>query len=235
MYSTISKNLLLRRFFYLLSVMQLHIPFVALACIVGFVILFNKGLPRPFSLLPFYLLLTLTIEIIGWRIGAQGKNNTIYYNFFSIFSLIFYSYFIYHLLTSRTIKTIIIVAAIIWPVIALINLIFVQGLHQFNTMTYAISSMLIIIFCVCFFFELFKKSEALNLKRNPGFWFVTGLLFFNACTLPLLGLANYIYQFSPVLINNFATILTILNILLYVLFTIAFLCRKSNYPKYTSS
>lgn len=213
--------------------MQVHIPFVALACLVGFIILFTKGLPRPFSLLPFYLLLTLAIEIIGWRLGAQGKNNTIYYNFFSIFSVIFYSYFIYKLLRTRAIKIIIFAAAVIWPLIALINLIFIQGLHQFNTMTYAISSLLIIIFCVCFFFELFKRPEALSLKTNPGFWIVTGLLFFNACTLPLLGLANYIYQFSPVLINNIQTILTILNILLYVLFTIAFLCRKNNYPKYT--
>jgi len=212
----------------------LHIPFIALSCLVGFVILYSKGLPGYLKFLPLYLLLTLSIEIIGWQLGQRNQNNTIYFNFFSLFSFIFYMYTLYSLLRAKLTRTLIIVAAIAYPLVALFNMIFIQGLHQFNTMTHDISSLLIIIFCVCFFFELFTRPEALNLKKNPGFWVVTGLLFFNACTLPLLGLANYIYQFSPAILPNFQAILTILNILLYVLFTIAFLCRSSLSRKYTS-
>ena len=203
----------------------IHIIFILISAIVGFFVLVKGNLPVYMKFLPVFLFLTFILEVIGWQLGQQGINNSIYYNFYSILTFIYYMYIIHQILRSGWVKRIIVICMIVYPIIALVNIFFIQGPHVFHTMTYSVGSLLTIIFCVYFFYELFRIPHSISLKVHPGFWIVTGLLFFNACTLPFIGLANYIYQFSPVLINNLQSILSFLNVLLYLLFTIAFLCR----------
>jgi len=205
----------------------IHIIFILISAVVGFIVLGKGGLPIYMKLLPFFLLLTFILEVIGWQMGLQGINNTIYYNFYSILFFIYYLYIIHQLLRSGWVKRILLFCMIGYPLLSMINIFFLQGPHVFHTMTYSVGSLLTIIFCVYFFYELFRIPHSINLKTHPGFWIVTGLLFFNACSLPFIGLANYIYQFSPLLISKLQFILSFLNILLYLLFTIAFLCRLS--------
>jgi len=205
----------------------IHIIFILISAIVGFFVLIKGNLPVYMKFLPAFLFLTFILEVIGWQLGQQGINNSIYYNFYSILTFIYYMYIIHQILRSGWVKRIIVICMIVYPVIALVNIFFIQGPHVFHTMTYSVGSLLTIIFCVYFFYELFRIPHSISLKKHPGFWIVTGLLFFNACTLPFIGLANYIYQFSPILINYLQSILSFLNVLLYLLFTIAFLCRIS--------
>ena len=222
------KNLPARRFFsFTFGDMELsvHHIFILISAIVGFILLINGNLPAYMRLLPFFLVLTLILELIGRQMGVRGINNTIYYNLFSILSFIYYWYIIHQILRSGLVKRILLFCMIGYPLLSLVNIFYIQGPHVFHTMTYSFGSLLTIIFCVYFFYELFRIPHSINLKTHPGFWIVTGLLFFNACTLPFIGLANYIYQFSPVLIKNLKFILSFLNVLLYLLFTIAFLCR----------
>ena len=205
----------------------IHIIFILISAIVGFIVLMKGGLPSYMKLLPFFLLLTFILEVIGWRMSQEGINNTIYFNFYSILFFIYYLFIIHQLLRSGWVKRILLYCMILYPLVSLMNIFFIQGPHVFHTMTYSIGSLLTLIFCVYFFYELFRIPHSINLKIHPGFWIVTGLLFFNACSLPFIGLANYIYQFSPLLISKLQFILSFLNILLYLLFTIAFLCRLS--------
>ena len=207
--------------------MPIHIIFILLSSLVGIFVSFRLTPPSYMRLLPYFLFLTFVVEVIGWQLGQQGINNAIYFNIFSIIFFLYYLYIIYQLLRSRIIKKILLGSMFVFPIVVLINILYVQGPHVFHTITYSIGSLFTIIFCVYFFYELFRIPYAINLKVHPGFWIVTGLLFFNVCTIPFIGLSNYIYQFSPVLINNFQFILSFLNVLLYLLFTIAFLCRIS--------
>lgn len=214
--------------------LPIHIPFIALATLAGLFMLFRMRLPLHLALFPFFLMFTIYIEVNGYLLGSKGINNTIYFNIFSIVGFDFYLYLIYHYIQSRIVKILIIIAAVSYTIVASVNLIFYQGLHQFNTLSYAFNSLLIIIFCGCFFFEVFTRQKAENLLRNPGFWIVTGLLIFTISTLPLLGLANFITQLSQNSLTIFQGILRISNVLLYLLFTIAFLCRINSIPKSTS-
>jgi len=202
-----------------------YIIVILISSIVGLVVSFRGNAPSYLKFLPYFLFVTFVLEVIGWQMGQQGINNAIYFNFFSLIFFIYYLYIIHQILRSAIIKRILLFCVILYPIIALINIFFIQGPHVFHTMTYSIGALLTIIFCVYFFYELFRIPHSITLKNHPGFWIVTGLLFFNTCSLPFIGLANYIYQFSPVLINNIQFILGFLNVLLYLLITIAFLCR----------
>jgi hypothetical protein len=209
-----------------------HIPFVIAAAIVGLVFWLIDSLPSYMKLLPYFLIITCLLELFAWRMVGKGFNTAIYYNFYSVLTFVYYWFIIFQLLRSGWVKRILIICMIVYPIAVLLNLLLLQGFFVFNTLTYSIGALISIIFCVYFFYELFRIPHSINLKKYPGFWIVTGIFFFNACALPFVGLANYIAQFSFVLINNLQFILRFLSVLLYVLFSIAFLCRIS-FRRYT--
>jgi hypothetical protein len=92
-------------------------------------------------------------------------------------------------------------------------------------MTYSLGCLLIVAFCIYYFWELFQQSHSITLSREPAFWICSGLLFYYACTFPIYGLTNLLERLPKVIIKNLLLIFDLLNIFLYLSFTIAFLCR----------
>ncbi len=97
----------------------------------------------------------------------------------------------------------------------------------FHTMTYCLGCLLIVIFCIYYFWELFQAPNSINLTRQPAFWICSGLLFYYACTFPIYGMLNFIDPAHPdmSLANKLVTMSTFIYIFLFLSFTIAFLCR----------
>ncbi len=177
--------------------------------------------------LPYILILTLIVEIIAWRLSEQGINNALFYNLFTVAYFIVYMHIIKRITVSPRVRKVIMATIFIYSVVALINIFFIQGKEVFHTITYSIGSLLVIGFCVHFFYELFKLPSSVDLKKYPAFWFVTALLFFYCCALPLAGLTNFIGEFAPAVVENLSSILEVINSLVYSLFTIALLCRRN--------
>ncbi len=113
---------------------------------------------------------------------------------------------------------------IAYPIVALINIFLIQR-NGFHTMTYALGCLLIIGSCIYYFWELFQRTLSINLSRQPAFWICSGLLFYYTCNFPLYGAVNLLKVLPKVILSNLLAILVLLNILLYLSFTIAFLCR----------
>ncbi len=174
---------------------------------------------------PPFLLATLIAEFFGSYLLSINKNNLWLYNFFTVFEFCFYLFVIRIIITNKKIKKAVVITLLFYLLIAVINIIFIQKMNAFHTVTYALGCLLIVGFCIYYFFELFKLPKSVNLKNNPAFWICSGLLFFYCCGFPLYGLTNYLSGISKLIIKNFFAIIVILNCFLYTLFTIAFLCR----------
>jgi len=177
------------------------------------------------KLFPPFLLATMAIEYAAIYLAAKNRSNLALYNFFTVFEFCFYMYVISLIITSKKVKKTIIVAMVLYTLISVINIIFIQEMRKFHTVTYAFGCLLIVATCVYYFFELFKLPKSPKLKNNPAFWICSGILFFYCCSFPLFGLSNFLSDISKLIIKNIYKIVTILNIFLYTLFTIAFLCR----------
>ena len=177
------------------------------------------------KLFPPFLLATIAIEYAAIYLAAKNRSNLALYNFFTVFEFCFYMYVISLIITSKKVKKTIIVAMVLYTLISVINIIFIQEMRKFHTVTYAFGCLLIVATCVYYFFELFKLPKSPKLKNNPAFWICSGILFFYCCSFPLYGLSNFLSDISKLIIKNIYKIVTILNIFLYTLFTIAFLCR----------
>jgi len=174
---------------------------------------------------PLFLLVVCIEESVSfYRQSIHVLNNLFYYNPYTILVCCFYFMTIYWIIRSKKVKKIIILLVILYPVVAAINILFIQK-NTFHTITYSIGGLIIVALCVYYFFELFQTTTNVNLLRQPSFWICCGLLFYYSCTFPLYGFNNLLASASLTVIKNLIFVFQILDVLLYLSFTIAFLCR----------
>lgn len=206
--------------------LPLYIYFIAISFLFSLTV-YIKSNRTPSYLLYFppFLIITLTIEVIGILLSHRHQPNVWLYNFFTVFEFCFYLLLVSFVISNRKMKRVLRFTSLLYAVAASYNIIFIQRLTAFHTFTYSIGCLLIVAACVYYFFELFKMPQAIQLKSSPAFWICSGLLFFYCCGFPLYGMFNFLSGISNLIIKNFYAIIIILNIFLYSLFSIAFLCR----------
>lgn len=214
-----------------MSFLPAYIYFIALSFVVSLFVFYKNQYPY-IRWFPYFLFASLATEFAGSYMYSKGVNNLYLYNFFTVCEFCFYLICISVIIHSTLVKRVILVTAVLYAVISFANIIFFQGMKAFHTVTYSLGCLIIVAACFYYFFELFRLSKSVKLMRNPAFWICSGLLFFYCCGFPLYA---FISLWSRVrwISNSFGSIITILNIFLYSLFTIALLCSKT--PKYTSS
>jgi hypothetical protein len=183
-------------------------------------------------LFPPFLFLTFLAESMAAYMGSIGENNLAIYNLFSLVEFSFYAWIISLVVQNEIAKRVVRIAFLVYLPIALINIIFIQKIKTLHTVTYSLGCLLITLCCVYYFLELFRYPKSVKLSRTPAFWICSGLLFFYACGFPLFALMHY-WQNIEMVVKNFDNILTTLNLFLYSMFIIAFLCIRAR--KYTSS
>ncbi len=195
---------------------------------IGFYGLFKKRFCFFYlKIFPFFLLISLIVELIGlYAIYIlKKKSNLFIHNPFTAFEFVFYMWLLRAIIRNKLVKNILLVLLLLYPIGAGINIYFFQGVNGFHSITYALGCLLIITFSSFYFFELFLIPEPVSLLIEPAFWICTGLLFFYSCTFPLFGLSNIVTSLPRIIINNIEIIINILNSLLYLMFSIAFLCK----------
>lgn len=212
---------------------SVYVYFIALSFLVSLTIYFSrKPIPFPIKLFPPFLGATLLVESTSQYLASKGVNNIALYNFFTTFEFGFYLYFISLVIHSSAAKKAIYATIVLYTLAAVINIRFYQGMKIFHSVTYSVGCLLIVIFCIYYFLELFRVSRSIKLKYNPTFWICSGLLFFYCCGFPLYAFINY-WSSIQIVVDSFDEIFNIVNSFLYLLFTIAFLCIRSR--KYTLS
>lgn len=195
-----------------------------ISLLVSSSLIFRRNSPKYLKVFPFFLLTTVIIEIIGWRLVVNGINATLLYNVFTTLEFEFYLFLLLNIIQNPRFRKVIFYCICFYPVLVATNISLIQ-VNTFHSITYAFGCLLIVAVCIYFFFELFQYPKSVDLKREPAFWICSGLLFFYCCSFPLFGLLNFLHDVSGVIMRNLASIVMILNILLYTSFIVAFLCN----------
>lgn len=214
---------------YLLSHLYYISPlFAAIAFLAGLTIFRGDRTPAYLKVFSAWLCVNLITEIISNYQSYHRINNVIFVDLITVFDFAFYIYFVREIIRSPRVKRILLYCLILYPAIFLVNILLIQGSEVFHSMTYALGCLLIICSCVFFLWEMFQRTYSVNLARQPEFWICCGLLFYYACTFPFYGTTNLVRTLPMVILRNLLFIFELLNILLYLSFTIAFLCRLRN-------
>jgi len=200
--------------------------FMGIALLASITLFFQRNTPLYLRLFPLFLLLTLSIEIIGDILSFHHKSNLFLSNPLTVLAICFYLFLLHQIIRSPKVKKIILFLLCIYPAIAFFNIFFIQKMLVFHTMTYSFGCLLIVVVCIYYFFELFQLTYTTHLLSQPSFWICSGLLFYFACSFPLYGLNNLVTRTASMeTIRNLTYVFTLLDVFLYSSFTIAFLCR----------
>ena len=212
-------------------------PYILALCVsfLASLTLYKRPVPSEsfLKLFPPLLLTTIGIEYWGYYLTVRDQNNMMLYNFFTLFEFLYYLIVISLIITSTKMRKAIMITLVLYTLIAVINILFIQDSKQFHSMGYSLGCLIIVTYCVYFFLELFRSPKSIKLANNPAFWICSGLLFFYCCGFPLWALAKYWVDISSVILEKFDQIVQILNVFLYSMFTIAFICIRTR--KYSSS
>ena len=204
----------------------IYFSILAIGFLASLSIYLEKNAPRYLQFFPPFLALTFAVEMTGYFMRIRHVGNILMYNFFTTFEFIFYFSILYFVINQPTIRKAILVSIWLYPLIALLNIFCFQGVKTLHTNTINLGAILIIVYCIVYFYELIKHTAHAKPLRASAFWICCGLLFFYTLTMPIMAAKGLNLLQRP----YYRLLMSTPNYLLYILFTIAFLCRIQ-YPK----
>jgi hypothetical protein len=213
-----------------MSFLPVYFYFIALSFIVSLIVYSSPG-HSYLKIFPPFLLATLAAEFAGSYLMYIHEPNTFIYNFFTAIEFVFYMFLVSLIIKNGKVKKIIRWCSLLYAIVSIGNILFFQGMEKFHTVTYSLGCLVIVIICIYYFLEIFSSPRSMKLSTDPAFWICSGLLFFYCCGFPLYAFLNFWAGFRWMR-KSFTDIVDILNIFLYSLFIISFLCSRTR--KYIS-
>jgi hypothetical protein len=181
---------------------------------------FNPVYMRSF---PIYCLVNVIVELLT-KLFPSIKGTD--YNIFTLFELLYFSYFLFKLIESKITKRVVQILNSFFIFYFIVSII-KNGVNISSTPFVLFESIILIIPCIIYFKELFKKLNIVNIRREPSFWMVTGILFYFFILIPTILLsAYYYYQNMNDVAGSLYAISNYSQLISYVLFIIAMTCRR---------
>lgn len=167
-----------------------------------------------------YVILSLLTDFTN---GSFEDNSQIKFYFFSFFTVVEYtlfSIFLYFNFKSKKIKKLILFVLPLFYIIVLYYIFNRDQSNNFDAIPASLESILIIIFCVIFFFEQIRDMEVSFIYSSKTFWIIVAILIYMAATFFLFVSAEFVSQQER---RSYWFINSISNILKNVLLAIAFI------------
>ena len=175
--------------------------------------------------MPFFMVITCFLEILGKALGVNKLHNDWVYNIYLVaeagFTITMYGYLINKYV--KNYRLILFSGALL--IILYIYEISVHGVFIFNNVTTATMSVLFIGYGLYYYYLLMKDEDYLKLKTYPPFWWIAGaLLFYFGSTASDLYYSIVSVKIYP-LFTSRHFIYIYLNIILYGFWSYSFICR----------
>lgn len=181
----------------------------------------------------WFLLFTFLCESFGvaWpRVIYQHtpftRSNQWFYILFHLASYLFYLWFFFNALSSAGAHKIVKIFLWVYIGFSAINYCFIQGPLQLNTFSDLFACFMMVFLCITYYYQLLRAPVFLPLHTQPLFWIITGLLIYHLGSMMGLFLINLMNFISIDQAMNILIIIQIAAILMYINYSIAFLCMK---------
>lgn len=201
----------------------IYISILLLSLLVGLVSI--RFLDTASKIVVLYLIASVITETIGYHslYFLNKKVNHILFIIYRPLAFIIWSLFFLNTIRDKKVKFFIRSAIFLLPLLCLIFFIFDKTpIH--NTQIGLLLKGALVIYSIVYFNEILHFEE--NISSNPYFWFVTGVLFFNAVFFFLSAFNTYISSKNLELARKLFVINPLLNIIYYSLITYGFVCQR---------
>jgi hypothetical protein len=200
--------------------------------IISLSVFLRKPVPMYLRFFPLYFLCLMIVDKVLDYTSNHRIHNNILLNTWTIVEFSFYFFVIREIVAGMKAKKRILYVIMLYPLLAFINLLFFQHNDLFNPINFTIGTLITVILCIYYFFELFQKTEAQSIARLPGFWIVSAILFNVVLIFPIFALISFMNQLnkanqktSMIIFDHIVAIFNIISVLTYILYSIGFLCR----------
>lgn len=198
-----------------------------ISLLLAFFYLFQKS--KPYKKTYFLILLILftgtVLELFATYLANQGIRNLFYYNLvFILFETNLILLYCFLVSEIKKIKRFILISMISFTSWYIINALYFQNIFmEFQTNSYVLGSLLIILFSGRFFYEIFsfQKYPEGNLLAIPHFWIITGIIFFYATSF-MFFVSIQIPDINSEFLRSLAPLIRILSMIMYLLMGISF-------------
>jgi hypothetical protein len=155
------------------------------------------------------------------------KSNLWIYNLYYIPGYSFYFLFYYRALENKTIgRRKFMTVCLLYYTGAIINILFIQGLYQLDTYTIIGGNLGVLFFALHYFKQELQRKPPERAGKDPLFWISTGAFIFHTATIPYFIFINHLSRTNLSLAITLFKIVLVLNVFMYTLYLIAFLCNR---------
>jgi len=170
----------------------------------------------------FFLLSALSDGLQALFIFIGIRNNYPVIHVYLILSLIFFGLIYYKAFFDPLIKKIVVILTSVGLAVMIYNLIFIEKILMFPSITDTVLSVIVIFYSLMFFFQLLNRQEFIHIEKQPLFWINASILFYYSVTIFLFMLYR---KLSPEQEIIYFAINGITNVITNILFTIGILCK----------
>lgn len=217
----------------LLSYDYIYLVPLTLSVITG-ILSFFRSSPFPIRFFALFLIITWCVEIfaIAWKWGLYksvqddlGPSNMWIYNAFVTIRYICLAFFYNHLLISGMTRKIIVGLSLLTGIAGVLNYTLIQSPHNVNTYTIIMANTITVYFSMAFFRQILIDERIVRLTTSTEVWISLGTFIYYSGTLPFFIFFNYLVTINSPLLRSYLYINDFLNVIMYSLYSIGFLCR----------
>lgn len=199
------------------------------ACITGF-IYWNKIKGSFWKWFPFYLAIICAVEITGDVLNYNQTyeiKNVIYNNFSIPLEFLFFYWLYYKYASGKRRKLLVVLCITVYVISFVLDQLYFRNTNfYFNSFSYCIGNMVLLVAIISFFIQFSTSNEIIHFKRSMIFWVSLGALIFYLGSLPFYGLYNLLYKKYFEVFVFYSYIMYVCNWIMYSLFTVAFIWGK---------
>lgn len=171
--------------------------------------------------LQYLLIVVFIVEFISNILWYKKINNLPLYHFYAVIEFLLIINIYRTLLSGLFSKLFFIILSVGFIIFSLINTLFFQDLHTFNSNVTTVLGVLVIFIALSYFYALLKEVKYSSLERNPMFWINSGFLIYFSSNLILFYVNNSLFKGVTEASHIVWGLHAIVNIVLTIFYTIA--------------
>lgn len=181
---------------------------------------------RPVRTLSLLLGLVIMVELTGLYANETHQNMQWLYRAYAAIEYGFLGYVYSAHFSQPSLRRAVFLSVGLFAVFSIISAVWSPDLSKAPTAVYSVEWTLILLLVMLYFVELYRSDQLVSLTAQPLFWISIGNFIFYAGTFFLMGLIHQIKQNDMELAKRIFVINPILNIIMYALWSVGFLCKR---------
>jgi hypothetical protein len=203
--------------------------FELLAGIVG-ILIYYKQKKSVWLMFAVFLVLLFGMEMLGKWLAENKMRplNSLWYKWVVVPSFFYIYHVVYYYILPKKYTKWVVISCSAFILSTIFENLFLSKEHLYAISTsLSIGCLAVLLFSLVYFFELLKSNRLLNYYKEMAFWFCTGLFICYLVNFPSLTFANSLgLKKGSSLAVVYRWVFIFLNYIMYLLFTIGFICSK---------